>query len=63
MSAEGTEQSDNTDLVWGGAAIAKVIGRTERVTFGLLEKHQLPAKKVGGRWVASHRKLIEYLIN
>lgn len=49
------------DLVWGGSGIAQVIKRTDRQTFHLLESGALPAKKVGGRWVASRRKLIEFL--
>jgi len=49
------------DLVWGCSAIAEVIGRTERATFHLLKTNVLPAKRVGGRWCASRRKLIEAL--
>ncbi len=52
----------NTDfqLVWGGEEIAKVIGRTPRITFLLLEKGELPAKKVGGRWVAERGELVRF---
>lgn len=52
----------NTDfqLVWGGEEIAKVIGRTPRITFLLLEKGELPAKKVGGRWVAERSELVRF---
>jgi hypothetical protein len=53
----------NADLLWGADAIAKAIGRTERMTFHLLEKGEIPAKKVGGRWVASRAKLLEHLTN
>jgi hypothetical protein len=49
------------DLIWGAQAIAEAIGRTERITFHLLEKGEIPAKKVGGRWVASRTKLLEHL--
>ena len=49
------------DLVWGCSEIARVIGRTERATFHLLKSQLLPAKRVGGRWCASRRKLIEAL--
>ncbi|WLS07183.1 DNA-binding protein [Shinella sumterensis] len=52
--------SDSLDLVWGGEEIAKVIRRTPRITFTLLEKGELPAKKVGGRWVAERSKLIAF---
>ncbi|TJU73886.1 MAG: DNA-binding protein [Mesorhizobium sp.] len=43
--------------VWGCTAISKVIKRKPRQTFNLLENGELPAKKVGGRWVASRAKL------
>lgn len=46
------------DIVWEVAAIAKVIGRTERQTNHMLAAGHLPARKVGGRWVASRRKLL-----
>jgi hypothetical protein len=52
---------DPDDLVWGGAAIAETINRTVPATFYMLENKQLPAKKVGGRWVGSRRKLIAHL--
>ena len=55
------ENEDAPDLVWGATAIAKVIGRSERSTFHLLEQQLLPAKRVGGRWVASRAKLIDAL--
>ena len=51
------------DFVWGAGAIAKVIGRSERAVFHMLEKKLLPAKRVGGRWCASRRKLLEALTN
>lgn len=53
--------ADESDLVWEAKNIAKVIGRTDRQTFQLLNAGQLPAKKVGDRWVASRRKLLEAL--
>ena len=44
-------QVSSAELVWGAANIAKVIGRTERATFHLLEKGSIPgAKRIGGRW-------------
>ena len=54
------EQSD-LDIVWGCAAIARVIGRTERQTFHLCSKGQLPVEKIGGRWVGSRRRLRRHL--
>jgi len=54
------QHTGSLDLIWGASAIAKVIGRTDRQTFGMLEKGQLPAKKVNGRWVAERSKLIAF---
>ncbi|MXN48792.1 DNA-binding protein [Shinella kummerowiae] len=56
------QNSASLDLVWGGEGIAKVIGRTPRVTFQLLESGEIPAKKVKGRWVASRAKLIAFFM-
>ncbi|MDE3796623.1 DNA-binding protein [Sinorhizobium medicae] len=56
------EAEGNLDLIWGGEEIAKVIGRTPRITFHLLEKGLLPAKKVGNRWVAERSKLIAFFL-
>lgn len=57
-----SKESEQMDLIWGGEEIAKVIGRTPRITFSLLEKGELPAKKVGGRWVAERSKLIAFFM-
>ena len=50
------------DLVWGASAIAKAIGRPPRAVFHMLEAGHLPARRIGGRWVASRRKLIDALV-
>lgn len=57
-----SDTESKIELVWGGEAIAKLIGRTPRITFHLLEKGELPAKKVGGRWVAERSKLIAFFM-
>jgi hypothetical protein len=49
-----------SDLCWGARAIADVIERSERITFYMLESGALPARKVGGRWVASRARLLAY---
>lgn len=38
------------DTIEGAAAIAAFLGKTERQANYLLEKKQLPAYKLGGRW-------------
>ena len=50
------------DLVWGAEEIAKVIGRTSRQTFHMLTSGQLPAKKVGDRWVADRNQLARFFL-
>lgn len=48
---------DGFDLLWGADAIGHAIGATRRQAFYLLEQGRLPAKKVGGRWVAERKNL------
>lgn len=50
------------DLIWGAKAISAVIGVNPRQTFHLLETGQIPAKKVGGRWVADRRQLAVFFL-
>lgn len=52
-----SELHEPLDLVWGAAAIAKVIGHTTRATFHMLEAGELPARQIGRRWVASRKAL------
>lgn len=48
------------DIIWGGAAIAREIGRKPGITFHMLEKKQIPgAQKVCGRWCIARDKLRE----
>jgi hypothetical protein len=51
-----------TPRVWGAAEIGAVIRKSERAVFHLLESGLLPAKKVGGRWVSSRKKLLAAVI-
>lgn len=50
------------DIVWEVKNIAKVIGRTESQTFHMLSSGHLPAKKIGEKWVASRRKLLNAIL-
>jgi hypothetical protein len=52
------EATEVSNLVWGARDIARVLGRSERSTFHLLESGHLPARRVGGRWVVSRKKLL-----
>lgn len=53
--------TDEPDAVWGASAIGRVINRSAKQTFHLLESGSLPARKVGGSWVASRRRLRELI--
>jgi hypothetical protein len=44
--------------VWGGANIAKVIGKTTGQTFYLLERGFVDADKVGRQWRSTARRLL-----
>jgi hypothetical protein len=48
------------DLVWGARDIARLIGKTEKATFHLLEQKQIPGRKIGRQWVVSRRALREH---
>jgi hypothetical protein len=47
----------NACQFWGAKAISQEICKPERATFHLLERGLLPARKIGGVWAASRRKL------
>ncbi len=53
-------QNTSPELIWGASAIARVIGRTDRQTFHMLDKGILPAKRVGNRWVAERGALMRF---
>jgi len=51
-----------SDVVWGAEEMGRVIGRTTRQTYHLLEAGLLPAKKVGPKlWCASRKRLLQAL--
>jgi hypothetical protein len=51
-----------SDIVWGGQEIGRVINRTPRQTFHMLESRLLPARKIGHAWCASRSALRQALI-
>jgi hypothetical protein len=53
--------SEQPDIVWGAQEIGRVINISTRQAFFLLANKKLPAKKVGGRYAASRRKLIDHV--
>lgn len=52
--------STDLDLVWGASAIANLIGRSRRQTYQMLDKGLIPARRIGGRWVAERGQLIRF---
>lgn len=62
MAKTENEHAKTIDLIWGADEIGKIIGRSPRVTFHLLTTGALPAKKVGGRWVAERGKLLSFFL-
>ncbi len=54
---------NDLDIVWGAAAIGRFIGKNRRMTFHLLENGFIPARKVGGTWVASRENLRRFMLN
>lgn len=53
---------DLDEPLWEVKNIAAVIKRSERATFHLLAKGNLPANKVGDRWVTTRRRLLAAIL-
>lgn len=50
------------DIIWGAENIGILIGKSTRATFAMLERGHIPgAKKFGGQWGISRRKLLDFL--
>jgi hypothetical protein len=54
------QTSHPLDLIWGVSAIARTIGRTDRQTFHMVSTGELPARKIGSRWVIERNKLVAH---
>ena len=61
-SNETSIQDAEHDLIWTGSEIAKALNLTERQCWHLLERGALPARKIGGKWVASRRALLRAIL-
>ena len=48
---------DSLDILRGAERIGAYLGLNVRQAFHLLEKGELPAKKIGGRWVTTKQQL------
>jgi hypothetical protein len=62
MQDQNGKSAEALDLIWGAEDIGKAIGRSTRATFDMLDKGELPAKKVNGRWVIARGKLIAFFM-
>jgi hypothetical protein len=62
IASSQTQETEASDIVWGAGPIGKVINANERQAFHLLERGLLPARKIGGRWAASRRKLLQHVV-
>lgn len=47
------------DLLWGVAAIASYIQRTERQTYYLIAKGHIPAKKLGAKTILARKSELD----
>lgn len=54
------DSDSDSKILWGAESIAREIGRPTRAVFHLLEKRELPARKVGGRWAADRDVLAAF---
>lgn len=54
------QPSSRMDLIWGIGDIAKVIDKSFNATAHMLNKGQIPARKVGERWVIERGELIAF---
>jgi len=58
-----TVDCEGLDLIWGVAEIAKLIGRSDRQTYHMIQSGHLPVvKQIGDRYVASRQKLIDFFM-
>jgi len=51
------ESLKSLDLIWGAKNIGEAVNLEPRKAFHALETGAIPAKKVGGRWVADRESL------
>lgn len=54
------DDTQTADVIWGAEEIASFIGQTVNATSYMLRQRQIPARKIGDRWVASRKKLTEF---
>jgi len=61
-TASSLSADDDSDVLWGAAGIADVIGADVARVYYLLRLRRLPVRRLGHRTiVASRRRLLEYV--
>jgi hypothetical protein len=61
MKAKATmNNNDDIDILWGAEAIGKALGISGRRAHYLIEKRELPVKRIGGRWCITRARLREF---
>ena len=58
----GIQPDLDGDLLWGIAAIARYIGRSQRQTYYLVARGAVPAKKLGARTIAARKSEIDAVL-
>jgi hypothetical protein len=53
--------TDSLDILWGADAIGAYLNVPRRRAFYILERQLIPARKIGGSWVATRSELRDFL--
>ena len=59
-NSDNAVNSSSLPLLWGASAIAEFLGVSTRTAFHLPDKKHIPARQVGGKWVADRDNLIKF---
>ncbi|QGA56890.1 helix-turn-helix domain-containing protein [Brucella sp. 2280] len=57
---EHQSSAEKLELIWGIGDIAKAIGQSFAATAYMLKQGQIPARKVGDRWVIERGELVAF---
>lgn len=58
LDRQATTEDSSLDLIWGAEAIAEALNlKSRKQVYPMLEKGELPGRKVGKSWVVSRAAL------
>jgi hypothetical protein len=57
------DEALSSDVLWGIIAIARYLGRSPRQTAYLIEKGEIPVKRLGPRTIAARKSELDALIS